>query len=403
MTSQIKINGFSGAAVKAGIKYEGRLDLGLIVSETPAVAAAVFTRNVVKAAPVLEGMKQMAQPGARISAVVINSGNANACTGRQGIEDYHTVCREAARLLDLPESQVVFSSTGVIGEPLPVERFRAALPEAVSSLDAGGIPAVSDAILTTDTVRKTAVKEVMLDGRPVTIAGIAKGAGMIGPDMGPPQATMLSFIMTDAVVDPAWWQDALSAGTEQSFNTIIIDGDTSTNDTVYALANGFAGNSPVNDGHSGAGAFRSALFSVMKELALQIVRDGEGATKCVAVTVKGASSSEDAEKVARTIAESPLVKTALFGEDPNWGRVFAAAGRAGVEFDPEAVTLFIGDVIIAKDGRGTGKDAEGDAARIMAGAEFEITLEIGHGSGQATVYTSDLSDEYVHINADYRT
>ena len=403
MTSRLKINGFRGAAVKAGIKYEGRLDLGLIVSDTPAVAAAVFTRNVVKAAPVLEGMKQMAQPDARISAVVVNSGNANACTGRQGIEDYHAVCKEAARLLEVSESHVVFSSTGVIGEPLPVQRFLTALPEAVSNLDAEGILAVSDAILTTDTVRKTAVAEVELDGRPVTLAGMAKGAGMIGPDMGPPQATMLSFIMTDAAVEPAWWQDALSAGTEQSFNRILVDGDTSTNDTVYALANGFAGNKPVDEGHSGADALRRALFSVMKDLALQIVRDGEGATKCVAVTVRGASSPEDAEKVARTIAESPLVKTALFGEDPNWGRIFAAAGRAGVSFDPEAVTLSIGDVIIAEDGRGKGKDAEADAARIMSGAEFEITLEIGPGSGQATVYTSDLSDEYVHINADYRT
>ena len=397
------VKGFRAAAVAAGIKYENRLDLGLIVSEQPAVAAAVFTRNVVKAAPVLAGMEQIGQPDCRISAIVVNSGNANACTGPEGLEAYRMVCMEAARLLHIPEDQVVFSSTGVIGEPLPTDRFMAALPEAVDKTSPSGLTDVSDAILTTDTVRKTALKQVDLDGKAVTIAGMAKGAGMIGPNMGPPQATMLCFIMTDAAVDRQWWQDVLTHGADMSFNRILVDGDTSTNDTVYALANGIAGNTPVDESHPSASALKEALFDIMKDLALQIVRDGEGATKCVAVTVKGAPDDRGAERAARTVAESPLVKTAIFGQDPNWGRIFAAAGRAGVDFDPEKVNLWIGDVQIASMGRGTGGDSEKNASAVMAGPEFQITLDLGAGSGTATVYTCDLSDEYVHINADYRT
>ncbi len=401
--TDFKVKGFRAAAVAAGIKYKDRLDLGLIVSEKPAVPAAVFTKNIVKAAPVIAGIRQMQEPGCRLSAIVVNSGNANACTGADGMRAYEAICAETARLLEISPSEVAFSSTGVIGEPLPVNRFKDALPDAVANLSEDGFTAVSDAILTTDTVRKTSVKEVEIDGTKATIAGMAKGAGMIGPNMGPPQATMLCFIMTDASVERGWWQDILSKGADQSFNRITVDGDTSTNDTVYALANGMAGTPLLAAGHADAEKFASALAKLMKDLALQIVRDGEGATKCVSITVCGTENNEDAERIARTVAESPLVKTALFGQDPNWGRIFAAAGRAGVLFDPEAVRLSIGDVVIAEKGRGTGKEAEKRASAIMAGAEFAITLETGSGRGSATIYTCDFSDEYVHINADYRT
>ncbi len=401
--NNFRIKGFRGAAVAAGIKYEGRLDLGLIASDRPAVTAAVFTRNVVKAAPVLAGMKRMSRSDCTTSAIVANSGNANACTGNAGMEDYYSVCSEAARLLKVDAAQVAFSSTGVIGEPLPVDRFFSALPDAVANLSEDGLVDVADAILTTDTVRKVAVRQVEIDGCEVTLAGMAKGAGMIGPHMGPPQATMLCFIMTDAAVQGRWWQDSLTAATEMSFNRILVDGDTSTNDTVYALANGMAGNVPISDETPGADMLSQSLADIMKDLALQIVRDGEGATKCVGITVKGGPDDYAAEKVARTVAESPLVKTAFFGQDPNWGRVFAAAGRAGVDFDPDCVSLWIGDVQIAAKGRGLGPDSEGQAAKIMTGREFSLTLDIGMGKGSATVYTCDFSDEYVHINADYRT
>ncbi len=401
--TRFTVRGFKGAAVAAGIKYDNRLDLGLIVSERPAVAAAVFTRNVVKAAPVLAGMEQMKQPDCHVSAIVVNSGNANACTGPGGVEDYHTVCADTARMLGISDSLVVFSSTGVIGEPLPVNRFRRALPQAVTELSPENLSDVADAILTTDTVRKTNLRKVDLDGTLVTVAGMAKGAGMIGPDMGPPQATMLCFILTDAAVERQWWQETLTQAADMSFNRILVDGDTSTNDTVYALANGLAGNPPVNSTHAWASVLENALLDIMKGLALQIVRDGEGATKCVEIVVKGAGNNNDADSVARTVAESPLVKTALFGQDPNWGRIFAAAGRAGAPFNPEDVNLWIGDVQIAALGTGTGGNSEKEAARIMARPEFSITLDLGAGKGTAAIYTCDLSDEYVHINADYRT
>ncbi len=401
--NDFRVNGFRGAAVAAGIKYEGRLDLGLIVSDRPAVTAAVFTRNVVKAAPVLAGMKRMRYADCTTSSIVVNSGNANACTGSAGMEDYYSVCSETARLLEVEDGQVAFSSTGVIGEPLPVDRFFSALPDAVSELSDDGLVDVADAILTTDTVRKVAVRQVEIDGCVVSLAGMAKGAGMIGPNMGPAQATMLCFIMTDAAVQRKWWQDSLTAATDMSFNRILVDGDTSTNDTVYALANGLAGNVPISDGAPGAATLNQALVDLMKDLALQIVRDGEGATKCVGITVKGGPDDCAAKKVARTVAESPLVKTAFFGQDPNWGRVFAAAGRAGVDFDPDCVNLWIGDVQIAAKGRGLGPDSEREAAKIMSGREFTLTLDLGMGKGSATVYTCDFSDEYVHINADYRT
>ena len=397
------VRGFRGAAVAAGIKYENRLDLGLIVSDVPAVSAAVFTRNVVKAAPVLEGMRHMNGSDSRISAIVVNSGNANACTGKRGVEDYRTVCGSVASVLGIPAGEVVFSSTGVIGAPLPVERFEKAIPGLVKGLSETGLDAVAQAILTTDTCPKTAVRRATIDGIEITLAGMAKGAGMIAPSMGPPQATMLAFIMSDAAVEQAWWQEALERAVETSFNRITVDGDTSTNDTVYALANGMAGNTPLKEGSTGADTLEALLHELLLELAVQIVRDGEGATKCVAIHVKGAGDDASALAVARTVADSPLVKTALAGEDPNWGRILAAAGRSGVSFDPEKVNLWIGDVQIAASGMGTGAGQEAAASGVMKQREFSIVLDLGCGAGSTTVYTCDLTDEYVHINADYRT
>ncbi|NIA08192.1 MAG: bifunctional glutamate N-acetyltransferase/amino-acid acetyltransferase ArgJ [Nitrospiraceae bacterium] len=396
------VPGFMGSAVESGIKYQGRLDLGLIVSAVPAALAGVFTRNEVKAAPVLVGIDRIREGGPYARGIIANSGNANACTGTEGVAHVHEICALVAKELDIDPGDIMVSSTGVIGEPLPIDRIKKAIPRLIGGLSEEALVSVADAILTTDTVSKTAVRHLDISGIDVTVAGMAKGAGMIGPNMGLPRATMLSFILSDAKIDPTWWQLIVGEAVSKSFNRIVIDGDTSTNDTLLALANGLAGN-PIIDGNRHGQAFRAVIEDLVQDLAHQLVRDGEGVTKCVTIRVKGARNRSEADKIARTIAKSPLVKTAFFGEDPNWGRVLAASGRAGLHIDQGLIELFFNDVKVVEGGIGMGKEAEERAKEAMAAEEFSITLDLGLGKGEAQVLASDLSIDYVRINADYRS
>ncbi|RUM89933.1 MAG: ornithine acetyltransferase, partial [Thermodesulfatator sp.] len=345
----MRVPGFRASAVAAGIKYQNRPDLGIICCDKPAVTAAVFTRNLVKAAPVLDAMKLLENNSA-FRAVVVNSGNANACTGSRGLEDCLVIRKEAARLLGCSPGQILVSSTGVIGAFLPMERFLSGLENAAEGLSEDGLPGVASAILTTDTRPKTATSRFSVDGYQIVLSGMAKGAGMIAPSMGLPQATMLSFVCCNAAVDPGFWQSALQEAVEHSFNRITVDGDMSTNDTVIAMASGVAGN-PVEDGSGQlAEGLKKALSNLLMDLSRQIVKDGEGATKCVTVLVRGARDEADAELAARAISNSSLVKTAFFGQDPNWGRILAAAGRSGALFDPDRADIFIDQCQIVRQG-----------------------------------------------------
>jgi glutamate N-acetyltransferase/amino-acid N-acetyltransferase len=398
----ILVPGFRGSAVSAGIKHHRCPDLSLIVSDEPAALAAVFTKNEIKAAPVLVGLERLRRGRPYASAIVINSGNANACTGAQGIAHVNEMRDLVAREMAINADDVMVASTGVIGKLLPMERITAAIPSLVKSLSVNGLEAVANAILTTDKVRKIAVRHIDIGGRKVTVAGMAKGAGMISPNMGPPLATMLSFIMSDARVDLAWWQYIFEKIVSDTFNQITIDGDTSTNDTLMALANGLADNIEINRNQYGE-TFEAVLKDLLKDLAWQIVMDGEGATKCVTIVVRRARTRDDANRIARTIAESPLVKTAFFGEDPNWGRILAAAGRAGLSLDQKQIGLAFNDVEIVKMGTGMGKKAEDLAKKVMTAREFTVVLDLGLGQQEASILTTDLSAEYVKINANYHT
>ncbi|MCU0538289.1 MAG: bifunctional glutamate N-acetyltransferase/amino-acid acetyltransferase ArgJ [Desulfobacterales bacterium] len=387
--------GFRAAGVAAGIKKNGRKDLGLIVADVPAAVAGLFTRNQVQAAPVRLDRERVRAGVCR--AVIVNSGNANCCTGADGDRDARRMAAAAAQAAAVPADQVLVASTGVIGERLPVERIEQALPGLVSALAPEGVADFAEAIMTTDRVPKVVSRRAPVGGRTVTVTGVAKGAGMIRPDV----ATMLCFIMTDARVEAPLLHAMLTAGAERSFNRITVDGDTSTNDTILLLANGLSGAAIATEAERAA--FRSLLDDTMLALARWVVKDAEGANKLVRVAVNGAASDADARKVADTVANSPLVKTALFGEDANWGRILAAAGRAGVPFDPGRVDIFIGPVRMAAGGMGCGKAAEAEATRVLKTDEFEITLDLHQGTGHDAVFTCDFSIDYVKINADYRS
>jgi len=393
--SIIPCPGFRAAGVAAGIKKNQRKDLGLIVCDGPASVAGVFTRNRVQAAPVLLDRERVGLGVCR--AVVVNSGNANCCTGADGYRNAVHMARTAAAGLSVPEEQVLVASTGVIGEPLPVARIEQALPALLAALSAEGVPDFAEAIMTTDRVPKMVSRQVAIDGRWVTLTGVAKGAGMIRPDV----ATMLCFLMTDARVPAEILRDGLAAGAARSFNRITVDGDTSTNDTILILAGGRSG---VGLERAGAReAFQTALDEVMLALAKWVVKDAEGSNKLVEIRVVGAATDADARAVADTIAHSPLVKTALFGEDANWGRILAAAGRSGAALDPGRVDIYIGPVQMVSQGIGCGKEVEAAATRVLKTDEFSITIDLHLGPGQAAVYTCDLSIDYVKINADYRS
>ncbi|RNC69876.1 MAG: bifunctional glutamate N-acetyltransferase/amino-acid acetyltransferase ArgJ [Desulfuromonadales bacterium] len=391
------IKGFTFSAVEAAIKKPGRLDLALICSETPAAVAAVYTTNKVKAAPVLLDMERTINGTCR--AIVVNSGNANACTGTQGMDDAVETTRLVAEGLGVTEDAVLVSSTGVIGVPLPMERMRAGISPLVAGLCSGTLDDVARAIMTTDTFPKLEARKGVAGGKEYTIAGIAKGAGMIMPNM----ATMLAFLVTDAAVDTAWLRTVFSAGVERSFNAITVDGDTSTNDTAFIMANGAAANPVLVDGADGAADFVRLLDEVLLSLAKLIVKDGEGATKFVEITVKGARSDVDAKRAAMAVANSCLVKTAFFGQDANWGRIFAAVGYSGADVDPDWAELFFDDVQMVRNGVFVGGDAEARGSEVLKQKEFTVTVDLHLGDGAATVYTSDLSYDYVKINADYRT
>ena len=392
------VDGFKYSAVSAGIRQKDRLDLGLIYCDNPAIAAAVFTRSRVKAAPVLLDMDRVRQGKAQ--ALLVNSGVANACTGEIGMQAARACSGLIAAALNIDENLVQIASTGVIGEQLPVEKIADAVDDLVANLYSGNYDHLARAIMTTDTIPKTAERVCSIAGCDVKLFGIAKGAGMIMPDM----ATMLCFVMTDADIAADILQHHLSRAVELSFNRITVDGDTSTNDTVLALASCKAGNPEIDDPDTGGSRiFAAALADLLKDLALQIVADGEGATKLVTIKVKNASCEADAEQAARTIANSALVKTAFFGEDANWGRIIAALGRSGVEFDQNNVDIAFNDVVLVRDGLALGSAAEAGATGVLKQKAFTVTVDLKTGLAVSEVYTCDLSVDYIRINADYRS
>lgn len=390
------VQGFRAAAVAAGLKKHGGPDLGLIVSDGPASAAGVFTTNRVRAAPVILSQEHIIKGKAR--AIVANAGCANACTGAAGLADARRTAEMVARAVNSAPEEVLVASTGVIGAPLALDKIAPALPGLVEGLSEEGLSAVAEAIMTTDTFPKLSSFEGVAGGRRYRIVGMAKGAGMIMPDL----ATMLSFVLTDADISSPDLKAAVSRAADMTFNRITVDGDTSTNDTVFVLANGKAGTGVL------AGPelddFREGLRLVMQELALMIVRDGEGATRVILVRVQGAGTAEEASRAARTVANSNLVKTAVCGRDPNWGRIMAAVGRSGVTMEEDRADISINEVSIVKNGLGMGAEAENDAAGIMAREEtIRITVNLHQGDYEDSVATCDLTQDYVTINADYRT
>jgi glutamate N-acetyltransferase/amino-acid N-acetyltransferase len=387
--------GFRASGISAGIKANKGLDLALLVSDTVATAAAVFTTNRALAAPVVVSREHLARSGGTASAVVVNSGCANACTGDDGMQAARVMAAETAKLLDCPDDQVLVASTGVIGVALPIQKITLALPEAFRALSPDQGPAAARAIMTTDPFPKESAARFTIAGENVTIGGMAKGSGMIEPMM----ATMLGFVTTDAAVPQRLLDRALRDAVEDTFNAITVDGECSTNDCVMLLANG-AGGGLVDD--ASYATFVEGLTAVCRELALGIVRGGEGATKLVTVNVTGASSSAEARRAAKAIANSPLVKTAIHGGDPNWGRLIAVAGRAGVAFELARAAVTIGPVVLFKDGR-PHDEAAPQAAEYLKGKDLTVGVNLGAGSAASTVWTCDLSAEYVRINADYRT
>jgi len=393
-----RVKGFCFAGVHGGVKAGDALDLGLIFAEGPAVASGVFTRNRVRAAPVVISERRLRS--GLCQAILVNSGNANACTGKQGQRSALALTRAAAASLRVPSSLVVPASTGVIGVQLPRENIEAAIPKLVADLSEAGATRFARAIMTTDRGPKVAQAEVKVGRTTCRLLGIAKGAGMIHPNM----ATTLAFVTTDAPLKQATLSKLLRQATELSFNRATVDGDTSTNDSIYALASGAATNRPLEDKSAAGRRFVAALTEVLESLAKKIVADGEGAEHLVRIEVRGARTDADAVQIARTIAGSQLVKTALHGCDPNWGRILAAAGRSGARFNPDHVSMKIGEVLIFEEGTAvmTAK-TEAKAAATMKRPEFEIALTVGRGRGLGHYWTCDLGHEYVRINADYRT
>jgi len=391
------VKGFKAAAVSCGIKKSGRPDLSLIYSEVPAVASAAFTKNAVKAAPVLLSMKN--SKNGCISAVLANSGNANAATGKEGYKNAEKTASAVAAGLPVRAGDVFVCSTGVIGVKLPVAKIIAGVKAAARRLRPEGLEEAARGIMTTDTFIKTAGAGLKLGGRKCGIFGMAKGSGMIHPDL----ATMLCFVLTDVSVSKQMLDAALGACVKESFNSITVDGDTSTNDTVLCLANGMAGNRPIKARGREYNAFLKALSSVMISLAKQIVRDGEGASKFVEIEVKGAVDEKTARAAAMAIAKSSLVKTAVYGGDPNWGRVLSAVGNSGIKFREEKIKIFFGGLKVVSGGIELPGFSEKKAHTALAGKEVRITVDLGAGKNRAKVWTCDFTEGYIKINAHYRT
>ena len=391
------VAGLRAAGVACGLKKTGRPDLALVVSDAPAAVAATFTLNRVQAAPVQVSKRHLR--GGRFSAVVLNSGNANACTGRQGLADAEATAQEVARLLGRPVGEVFVASTGVIGRRLEMAAIRKGIAAAVPRLSAAGGHAAARAIMTTDTIAKEAAVSFPMGTRRVTVGGMAKGSGMIAPQM----ATMLAVIATDAAVAARTLQRLLRTAVAQSFNCITVDGDTSTNDMVVCFATGAAGAPRLTRGTAPFRRFEQALGDVCLRLAKLIAWDGEGATKLAEIRIQGARTAREARLAATAVATSPLVKTTLFGEDANWGRIMAALGRSGAAFDPERVDILVDDVSIVRRSQSLGPEAETAANRRLTRREFSITARLHAGRATARLWTTDLSEAYVRINAGYRT
>jgi glutamate N-acetyltransferase/amino-acid N-acetyltransferase len=398
-------HGFRFGAAKAGLKKSGRTDFALIVADAPASAAAAFTANRVMAAPLIVDKENLSASGGRVRVVAINAGNANCACGEPGLAAARSTCAAAAEVFECSPEEVFPSSTGIIGVPLPAEKLIAALPALAASLGSefDRFQQVAQAILTTDTVEKTAFARFEIDGpdgiaQEVRIAALCKGSGMIHPQL-VPHATMLVYVLTDAQIEPADLQTYLNQSIELSFNRISVDGDTSTNDTVLLLASGASG-AVIGPGNSD---FAAALTQVCTSLARQIVADGEGITHVVELRIEGAATDADALRVAKAIAHSPLVKTAWAGGDPNWGRLVAAIGYSGAEIDPNLIDIRFGDLQICRDGGRAKEFDEAAAHAYIAQPEFSISIELHQGSGACVFWTTDLTVEYVHINADYST
>lgn len=390
-----EIAGVRFSSVSAGIKYQGRDDVMLAEMAAGTSLAGVFTRSSTRAAPVLDCQAKLGSNPGEKAAIIVNSGNANAFTGTNGLDSVSAVTSAVAKILDLPENRVYSASTGVIGEALPHGRIAEKLGELSAGLSADNIKAAANAIRTTDTFAKGAGASISIDGQPVHIAGIAKGSGMIQPDM----ATMLAFLFTDADIEQDVLQHMLAGQVDQTFNSITVDSDTSTSDTLLLAATGASGVKV----DAKTTAFVEALHAVMLDLAQQVVRDGEGATKLIEIRISGAANDADAKTHALSVANSPLVKTAIAGEDPNWGRVVMAIGKSGAKADRDLLSISFGDILVAESGWVSPNYSEALAAEYMQGEELVIAVDLGLGAGAARVWTCDLTHAYIQINADYRS
>ena len=389
------VAGVRFGTLAAGIKYPNRPDVMLAELAPGTSIAGVFTQSATRSAAVLDCQKKLGLPAAEGAAILVNSGNANAFTGHRGMASVAALSKALADQLELSDSRVFTASTGVIGEPLPHEKISTRMPELISDLDADGIGMAARAIMTTDTYPKGASAQVETSSGPVNIVGIAKGSGMIAPDM----ATMLAYIFTDAQIEQVELQGLLSSLNEVTFNAITVDSDTSTSDTLILAATGASGHRVSAQN----AAFVEGLHQVMRDLAHQVVRDGEGARKFVEVRLTAAASDQDAKQHAKAIANSPLVKTALAGEDPNWGRIVMALGKSGAAAERDLIKIWLGDILVAEQGWVAASYSEEQGAAYMKNAELVIAVDLGMGSGAATVWTCDLTHDYISINADYRS
>jgi glutamate N-acetyltransferase/amino-acid N-acetyltransferase len=392
-----KVSGFLFSGISEGIKKDGKRDLGLIYSDVPAQVAGLFTTNAIKAAPVLLDIERIRK--GLCQAVIVNSGNANACTGGRGLRDARRISSLVAKGLGIDERLVFPASTGVIGSLLPMRKIKEGIPKLIENLSPEGWMKTVEAIMTTDTIPKVEVATCRIKGEQVKLCGMVKGAGMIRPNL----ATMLSFLVTDANFKAPLLQRMLERAAEDSYNRITIDGETSTNDTVLLLANGKAGHPSLSRMDRDGEVFQSMLSKVCQNLARSLVKDGEGATKFIEILIQGARNGEDAKRAAYGIAHSPLVKTAFFGGDANWGRILSALGHSGAQINPNRIDVFFDQVPIVRNGMGVGSQLEGKAGQILKKKSFRVIVDLHQGKSQFSVLTTDLSIDYVKINASYRS